>query len=464
VVRSEIAAARAAGARSLIPGDLDWPAALNDLTDCPPFLWARGDLTLLSRPLVALVGARAASSAGDRMARALAQDLSAAGFVIVSGLARGIDGAAHGGAMAGGTIAVLAGGVDVTYPPEHAGLMTDIAAKGLILSEQPMGLQPLARHFPLRNRIISGLSRGVVVVEAAAKSGSLITAQTALDQGREVMAVPGHPMDGRSAGCNLLIRDGAVLVRGAADVQAVLDAAPHSPRLWPVALGPGWAGQAIHAGESTGADVALSGARAAASGSVTTKTTGVSPATGAGNGGAAALAADGRKTGAGAATGPGMSGLSVAAGAADGRMAGAVAPAPAARGGIGGVLAGAPARPTGGGRDGMMPAEAQDLRHCPTTGTAGPPQAERPSGTRPARDGGTAVTGPSPAPTRQMDPRQTADLHRLILDRLSLVPVAEDQLIRDLATSATLVAPVLLDMEIDGAIRRQPGGLLVRAV
>lgn len=222
VARAELAAGRACGARLILFGAPDYPKAMADLPDAPPALWARGDLGLLSRPMVALVGARNASSLGVRMARRLSDELGQAGQVVVSGLARGIDTAAHEAALGTGTIAVLAGGVDVPYPEENASLMARIAEQGLILTEQPPGLQPQHRHFPLRNRIISGLSRAVVVVEAAAKSGSLITARNALDQGREVLAVPGHPMDARAAGCNQLIRDGAQLVRGGQDVLAAL--------------------------------------------------------------------------------------------------------------------------------------------------------------------------------------------------------------------------------------------------
>jgi DNA processing protein len=170
------------------------------------------------------VGARNASSLGLRMARRLAETLGQAGQVVVSGLARGIDAEAHLAALSSGTVAVLAGGVDVLYPPENADLAARIAAEGCLVSEQPMGCQPQARHFPQRNRIISGLARAVVVVEAAARSGSLITARDALDQGREVLAVPGHPFDARAAGCNQLIRDGATLVRGAQDVLEAIGA------------------------------------------------------------------------------------------------------------------------------------------------------------------------------------------------------------------------------------------------
>ncbi|MEM8576367.1 MAG: DNA-processing protein DprA [Pseudomonadota bacterium] len=228
VVAAEMAAGAAAGARLIGLDDPAYPPALAQIEDAPPFLWVRGRTELLARPCLALVGARNASSVGTRMAQGLARDLGAAGYVIVSGLARGIDAAAHRIALDNGTVAVLAGGVDVLYPAENAGLGAEIAQQGLLVSEQPMGLQPMARHFPARNRIISGLAEATVVVEAAAKSGSLITARGALDQGREVLAVPGNPFDARAAGCNLLIRDGATLVRGAEDVMEALR--PLAPR------------------------------------------------------------------------------------------------------------------------------------------------------------------------------------------------------------------------------------------
>ncbi|ETX30978.1 DNA-processing protein DprA [Roseivivax isoporae] len=222
--QAEMQAARHARARMICRGMADYPALLAEIADPPPFFWAVGDTALLNRPAVALVGARNASSLGTRMARRLAEGLGARGLVIVSGLARGIDAAAHAASLGTGTLAVMGGGVDVLYPAENAKLAEDIpAASGLRISEQPMGLQPQARHFPARNRLISGLARAVVVVEAAAKSGSLITARAALDQGREVLAVPGHPFDTRAGGCNLLIRDGARLVRGPEDVIEVLD-------------------------------------------------------------------------------------------------------------------------------------------------------------------------------------------------------------------------------------------------
>jgi DNA processing protein len=219
VVQAELKAARTSGAQLVCRGDDLYPDVLEDLEDAPPMLWAIGNAALLANPQIALVGARNASSLGGRMARALATDLARSGFVITSGMARGVDTAAHLAALKDGTVAVLGGGVDVLYPAENTRLAEDIVANGGVrLSEQPMGLQPQARHFPARNRIISGLCRAVIVVEAAAKSGSLITARTALDQGREVMAVPGHPFDARASGCNMLLRDGARLVRSAEDV------------------------------------------------------------------------------------------------------------------------------------------------------------------------------------------------------------------------------------------------------
>lgn len=237
VARHEIGLGRAAGAVMLRWGEAGYPAAMLDLPDAPPILWAQGDVGLLNRPIVALVGARNASSLGLRMARRLAETLGAAGQVVASGLARGIDAEAHRASLATGTVAVQAGGVDVLYPLENAELAGQIRAQGCLVSEQPMGMDPQTRHFPQRNRIISGLARAVVVVEAATRSGSLITAREALDQGREVLAVPGHPFDARAAGCNQLIRDGATLVRSSSDVLEAIGVArrteaisvPHDP-------------------------------------------------------------------------------------------------------------------------------------------------------------------------------------------------------------------------------------------
>ncbi|WP_370513015.1 DNA-processing protein DprA [Oceaniovalibus sp. ACAM 378] len=338
VVMAEMKAGRLAGAQLLCAGAADYPAALSDLADSPPLLWAIGDLSILERPSVALVGARNASSLGTRMARKMADELGQAGNVVVSGLARGIDTAAHIGALPHGTIAVMAGGVDAIYPAENAVLAQEIIENGLRISEQPMGLQPQARHFPRRNRIISGIVRGVVVVEAATKSGSLITARDALDQGREVLAVPGHPFDARAAGCNMLIRDGATLVRSAADVIAALG--------------------------------------------VVSKT-------------------------------------------AEGHSA-----------------------PIDGDTD-RTAAKTTDKRKTPVASNT--PKPSRPT-----------VGDAAGKAELRLSLRGAHSLHLRILDRLGPSPLAEDQLIRDLALSAKDVTPELVTLELDGKIARQPGGLLTK--
>lgn len=335
VARHEMAQARLAGARMVVPGDGVYPDLLARLVDAPPVLWLRGDAALLARPMVAMVGARNASSLGLRMARRLATGLGQAGQVVVSGLARGIDAEAHESALPTGTVAVMAGGVDVVYPEENAALAARLAEGGCLLSEQPMGLVPQARHFPLRNRIIAGLSQAVVVVEAAARSGSLITARDALDMGREVMAVPGHPFDARAAGCNMLLRDGAVLVRQVSDVLEGLAAVA-------AALPPAEEAEVIET------------------------TPGPFPA-----------------------------------------ACGAAADDPAVVRGIG-------------------------------PGLPGPVPARRPLA-------------------------DAAALHRQILARLGPSPVAEDQLIRDLSLPAEAVARGLVALEMEGQVRRQPGGMLSRA-
>lgn len=206
------------GARYLFIGRGLYPPLLAELETAPPALVVKGDPTLFDRPAVAIVGARNASAAACRYARGLARKLGEEGVAVVSGLARGIDSAAHDGTLESGTIAVVAGGIDIVYPPENAARQEAIAERGLLVSEQPPGVEPRARHFPYRNRIIAGLALGTVVVEAAPRSGSLITARQAAEFGRDVMAVPGSPLDPRAQGCNQLIRDGATLVQTAADV------------------------------------------------------------------------------------------------------------------------------------------------------------------------------------------------------------------------------------------------------
>jgi DNA processing protein len=222
-VDREIDAAAKAGARFIAACEPDFSPALTAVDPPPPLITVKGDAKLLHRPAIALVGARNASAVGRRMAKDLAHDLGQAGFLIVSGLARGVDGEAHAAAMATGTLAVLAGGIDQVYPPEHARLYDEIAARGAIVSEAPVGYVAQARDFPKRNRIISGLSVACVVIEAAERSGSLITARSALEQGREVMAVPGSPLDPRAAGANRLIKQGAALIENADDVLRALE-------------------------------------------------------------------------------------------------------------------------------------------------------------------------------------------------------------------------------------------------
>jgi DNA processing protein len=225
-VEKELKAGEALGARLLCACEPQFPSRLAAIDPPPPVLWARGKLDLLERSAAAIVGARVASAAGQRFARGLAADLGQAGLVVVSGMARGIDGAAHEGSLPSGTVAVLAGGVDDIYPPEHRDLYARIVEAGCAVSENEPGRTATARDFPRRNRIISGLSRAVVVVEAELRSGSLITARLAAEQGREVLAVPGSPLDPRAKGCNDLIRQGAAICEGAEDVLRVLETLP----------------------------------------------------------------------------------------------------------------------------------------------------------------------------------------------------------------------------------------------
>jgi DNA processing protein len=218
-----------AGAVLVARGEADYPPLLAQTEDAPPLLSIKGHAHLLSKKGVAIVGARNASTNGQRFAAKLATDLGDGGFLVVSGMARGIDGAAHAGALASGTVAVLAGGVDVIYPKENRDLYDSLCERGAIISEIAPGVQPTARHFPRRNRLISGMSRGIVVVEAAPRSGSLITARLAGEQGREVFAVPGSPLDPRAKGTNKLLREGATLVESADDVIDGLNQAFRTP-------------------------------------------------------------------------------------------------------------------------------------------------------------------------------------------------------------------------------------------
>ena len=226
----ELATLDKAGGRFVAWGEPDYPPALAVLDDAPPLLSVVGDAGLLQRRAIAVVGARNASANGRRFARDIAAELGRSGFLVVSGLARGIDAAAHQGALETGTLAVVAGGIDVVYPEENRPLQEAIAEHGVIVAELPVGTEPQARHFPRRNRIISGVSLGVLVVEAALKSGSLITARFALEQGREVFAVPGSPFDPRAQGANDLIKKGATLVESVEDVLNALGGQLTEPR------------------------------------------------------------------------------------------------------------------------------------------------------------------------------------------------------------------------------------------
>lgn len=222
-IEAELEAGAALGARLIAACEADFPAPLAALDPQPPVIWARGEGRLLSRPAVAIVGARVASAGGQRFARGLAAELGAAGLIVISGMARGVDGAAHEGSLATGTVAVLGGGIDDIYPREHRDLYERIVEHGCVVSENAPGRTATAKDFPRRNRLISGLSQAVVVVEAELRSGSLITARLAAEQGREVLAVPGSPLDPRARGTNDLIRQGAALCEGVDDVLRALE-------------------------------------------------------------------------------------------------------------------------------------------------------------------------------------------------------------------------------------------------
>jgi DNA processing protein len=234
----EIARVEKLGAKYLALGQGLYPRLLTELEDAPPLLIAKGNLNLLDGRAVAIVGARNASAAACRFARGLAHDLGQHDLVVVSGLARGIDSAAHDGALESGTIGVIAGGIDNFYPPENEQRQKALYERGLVIAEMPPGTEPRARHFPYRNRIIAGMSSGTIVVEAAPRSGSLITARLAAEAGREVMAVPGSPLDPRAQGCNQLIRDGATLIQNAADVVEAIRLPASSVRATPTPYEP----------------------------------------------------------------------------------------------------------------------------------------------------------------------------------------------------------------------------------
>ncbi|WP_413987805.1 DNA-processing protein DprA [Labrys okinawensis] len=221
-LQRELAAMEKLGARFIAIGEPEYPEALASIDSAPPLIAVRGSLAVLSKPMVAIIGARNASAVGQSVAAEMAANLANAGYAVVSGLARGIDKAAHEATLRSGTVAVVAGGLGKIYPPEHESLVQDLIGTGCVITEAPFDWVATARDFPKRNRIVSGLALGVVIIEAAMKSGSLITARLALEQGRELMAVPGSPRDPRHDGCNKLIRECATLVRHAGDVLEVI--------------------------------------------------------------------------------------------------------------------------------------------------------------------------------------------------------------------------------------------------
>jgi DNA processing protein len=233
---AEIEAVESLGARLIACCEPDYPPLLAQLDAPPPLIAVRGDPNWLKKPTVAIVGSREGSGSALMFAERLAADLGAAGFTVVSGLARGVDAAAHKGALATGTVGVLAGGLDHPYPPQNLKLHDMMCERGAVITEAPLGSVPRARDFPRRNSIISGVSRGVVIIEAALRSGSLITARAAADQGRDVMAAPGSPLDARARGSNALIKQGATLIEDAGDVIAALG--DSVPRTRPLSAGP----------------------------------------------------------------------------------------------------------------------------------------------------------------------------------------------------------------------------------
>lgn len=405
VARAELAAGARVGARLIRIGDADYPPLLATISDAPPVLWLRGRVEALHRPAVAVVGARNASSLGLRMARHLAAGLAEAGLVVAAGLARGIDTAAHQASCAQGTIAVMAGGIDVIYPAENRALADRICDSGCLLTEQPPGVEPVARHFPARNRIVSGISAAVVVIEAACRSGSLITARLAGEQGREVMAVPGHPLDARASGCNALIRDGATLVRNAEDMLALIR---------PLSL-PGLDGFAADlGGEST---LPARASRTAAPRSATA--------------------------------------------AADEEPAAAGDRQPSTRR----VDATTPHC----GREYDAPAAVQNAQAVPsgcgpeTTAPAGSGQLSGPPDPHPhARPAASPVSSPAFGASRDSTPTPT-ELRKRLLHLLGPSPTDEDSLIRDLGIAPARLAPTLLDLELDGTITRLPGGRIALA-
>lgn len=494
--RAELAAGHRAGAFLLVQGEAGWPAALLDLTDPPPVLWAMGDAGLLERPALAMVGARNASALGLRMARRLAVDVGSAGLAVISGLARGIDAAAHAAALDTGTIAVTAGGIDTVYPAENATLAAQIAETGLILTEAPVGQEPQARHFPARNRLIAALARAVLVVEAAPRSGSLITAELALALGREVMAVPGHPLDARAGGCNTLLRDGATLIRSGADVlEALREARLLAPR-------PGAADPVPEKGATSGFGPGQAPERMPALTPVRSQVGTARPAQLQPGSGQAQSPAQDRQPArstpcrapldTSAAAAP--AGIQPALRGAGPAQRGKTSPSVSARRATSTRPGATPADrgPTGTGATASLDSSFPQTGVAPTGSRATDPirtaahevpnpgarrrqpapetrlpadsPGRRPLPIQPATQG-AARSADVPASPAQPAPQQARcdDLPRAILDRLSSAPTLEDHLIRDLALPVADFARNVLLLELDGRVLRHPGGMLSRA-
>ncbi|SDW28722.1 DNA protecting protein DprA [Paracoccus sanguinis] len=421
VAAAEITAGRRLGAELITLADPRYPPLLREIPDAPPALWVQGEVSALARPLIAVVGARNASSLGLRMARGLALALSEAGIGVTAGLARGVDTAAHEASCAAGTIAVLAGGIDRIYPAENRALAERIRAAGCLVTEQPPGLEPVARHFPTRNRIVSGLCTGVVVVEAAHRSGTLITARCAAEQGREVMAVPGHPLDARAGGCNALIRDGATLVRSAADVLAA------------VGIEAGAVGGGV--GDGAGVEVGAGEGRDAEA---------RSRKGGVGEG----LSREG---GAGAARSRSSRPSFRAVESAEATPPSAVLP-PTARGARVKDDTTKRDRPASGGTYGKPSAVDRDA--TAPGATADGPQSHRRSA---PPSFNTAYPSAARGGPREIGEDSETTLKERLINLLGPSPTDEDSLIRLLSVPAARLAPLLLELELDGRLVRMPG-------
>lgn len=399
---AEIEALHKLGGRFIFSGAPEFPDILTHIPDAPPILAALGRLELLQRPSIAIVGSRNASLNGKNLTHLYAQALGQAGFVITSGMAKGIDAAAHHAALATGTLAIVAGGIDVIYPRENKGLYDQIAEQGLILAEQPLHMPTSARLFPLRNRLVSGLSKGTLVVEANARSGSLITARLAAEQGREVFAVPGSPLEGRAAGTNDLIKQGATLVTRVEDILDVFDILPVALSQPPIAPMP-----APSTGRSSQPPIA-SQPLAPADAVSWSPAPQPPPST-------------------------------------------ARSPQP--------PIVSQPQPPVASAAssaDSASQVPASPLSQSPTS-----PQSQSPA-SPPSQSPDSNRSQPSARPSPQAKPvsQDLSALKKRILENLSHAPVPIDDLTAECEGTAAQMQPVLADMEIAGLINRHPGGLI----